>query len=131
MTIRWGDIGARQRGGQGKDCRRDLRRESLSPHFLRGEGDTQRSGVRVRGGPAWEKARFISFTFNLERNGQPAAVFPQQWDRLTGDYRVSGNDPKGVPFVVVENVNTKAGKAWQNGVPVTDPAALQNLLTLG
>jgi hypothetical protein len=87
--------------------------------------------IDIQGGPSWEKARFISFTFNLERNGQPAAVFPQQWDRLTGDYRVSGNDPKGVPFVVVENVNTKVGKAWQNGIAVTDPAALQNLLTLG
>jgi hypothetical protein len=87
--------------------------------------------IDIQGGPSWEKARYFSFTFNLARNGQPAAVFPQQWDRLTGDYRVSGNDPKGVPFVVVMHVNTKLGKAWQNGVAVTDPAALQNLLTLG
>jgi hypothetical protein len=87
--------------------------------------------IDIQGGPAWEEARFISFTFNLERNSQPAAVFAQQWDRLTGDYRVSGKDPNGVPFVVIENVNTKAGKAWQNGVAVTEPAALQTLLTLG
>jgi len=87
--------------------------------------------IDIQGGPSWDKARFISFTFVLDRNGQPAAVFPQQWDRLTGDYRVSGKDPNGVPFVVVENVITKVGKAWQNGVAVTDPAALQNLLTLG
>jgi len=87
--------------------------------------------IDIQGGPSWDKARFISFTFVLDRNGQPAAMFPQQWDRLTGDYRVSGKDPNGVPFVVVENVITKVGKAWQNGVAVTDPAALQNLLTLG
>src|SRR3954469_24828813 len=87
--------------------------------------------IDIQGGQSWEKARFISFIFKLERNGQAGAVFPQQWDRLTGDYRVSGNDPKGVPFVVIENVMTKAGKAWQNGVPVTDPAALKELLALG
>ncbi|MDP9361275.1 MAG: hypothetical protein M3P29_07485 [Acidobacteriota bacterium] len=90
-----------------------------------------RRAIDIMAGPAWEKARFFSFTFNLERNGQPAASFAQQWDRGTGDYRVSGKDQKGVPFVVIENVNTKAGRAWQNGVEVTDPAALQNLLTVG
>ncbi len=90
-----------------------------------------RRTIDNQGGQAWEKARFISFTFKLERSGQPAATFDQQWDRYTGDYRVSGKDPNGVPFVVVENVNTKAGHAWQNGVAVTDSTALQNLLTLG
>src|SRR5205809_744633 len=74
-----------------------------------------RRTIEIQGGPAWEKAHFFSFTFNLERNGQVAASFPQQWDRTTGLYRVSGKDPKGVPFVVVENVNTKKGRAWQNG----------------
>jgi hypothetical protein len=90
-----------------------------------------RRTIDIQAGPAWEKARFFSFTFNLERNGLPAAAFAQQWDRSTGDYRVSGKDPAGVPFVVVENVNTKAGRAWRDGVAVTDPAALQNLLDLG
>jgi hypothetical protein len=93
--------------------------------------DLARRTIDILGGPAWEKARFLSFTFNLERNGQVAASFPQQWDRTTGLYRVSGKDPKGVPFVVVENVNTKAGRAWQNGVEVHDPAALQELLSIG
>jgi hypothetical protein len=87
--------------------------------------------IEIQAGPSWQKARFLSFTFKLDRSGQSAAVFPQQWDRLTGDYRVSGNDPKGVPFVVVEDVITKAGKAWQNGVAVTDPAALKEMLDLG
>lgn len=90
-----------------------------------------RRSIDILGGPAWEKARYLSFTFNLERNGQTSASFPQQWDRTTGLYRVSGKDPKGVPFVVVENVNTKSGRAWQNGVEVRDPAALQELMTLG
>jgi len=90
-----------------------------------------RRTIDMLAGPEWQKARYFSFTFNLERNGQRAASFPQRWDRVTGDYKVSGNDPSSVPFVVIENINTKKGRAWQNGVAVTDPAALENLLTLG
>lgn len=90
-----------------------------------------RRALDIQAGPAWDRARFFSFTFNLERNDQPAASFAQVWDRTTGDYRVSGKDPAGVPFVVVENINTKTGRAWRSGVEVTDPAALRNLLDLG
>ncbi|MEA2162995.1 MAG: hypothetical protein QOK37_1122 [Thermoanaerobaculia bacterium] len=90
-----------------------------------------RRTIGILGGEAWEKARFFSFTFAIERNGQVTASFPQLWDRASGFYRVSGNDPKGVPFVVVENVATKTGRAWQNGVEVRDPAALQELLSIG
>ena len=68
--------------------------------------------IDAQGGAAWAKARFLSFTFVVERNGQATASFPQQWDRVTGDYRVSGVDPKGVPFTVVLNTKTRTGRAW-------------------
>jgi hypothetical protein len=87
--------------------------------------------IQAQGGAAWDKARFLSFTFVVERNGQAAASFPQQWDRVTGDYRVSGLDPKGVPFTVVFNARSRTGRAWQKGVEVTDLAALKDLLALG
>ena len=87
--------------------------------------------IQAQGGAAWEKARFLSFTFVVERNGQAAASFPQQWDRVTGDYRVSGVDPKGVPFTVVLNAKTKIGRAWQKGAEVKDLPALKDLLALG
>jgi hypothetical protein len=87
--------------------------------------------IEAQGGAAWEKARFFSFTFVVERNGQAAASFPQQWDRVTGDYRVSGVDPKGVPFTVVLNAKTKTGRAWQKDVEVKDLPALKELLALG
>lgn len=90
-----------------------------------------RRTIEIQAGPAWEKARFFSFTFTIERNGQTGTSFNEQWDRVTGHYRVSGKDPNGVPFVVVQNVNTRAGRAWQNGIEVKDAAALQNLLTVG
>jgi hypothetical protein len=93
--------------------------------------DLARRAFDILAGPAWEKARLFSFTFNVERKGQPGASFAEVWDRATGDYKVSGNEPNGVPFVVIENVRTKSGRAWENGVEVKDAAALQNLLTIG
>ena len=87
--------------------------------------------IEAQGGAAWAKARFLSFTFVVERDGQVAASFPQQWDRVTGDYRVSGVDPKGVPFTVVLNTKTKTGRAWQKGVEVKDVPALKELVALG
>ena len=93
--------------------------------------DVARRAVDMLAGPAWEKARYVAFTFNVERDGKIAASFPQRWDRYSGDYRVSGHDQQGTDFVIVMNVNTKKGKAWQNGNEVTDPAKLDELMTRG
>src|SRR5256885_13712049 len=70
-------------------------------------------------GEAWATARYFAFTFNLERDGKLAASFPQRWDRLTGDYRVSGADPQGKKFEVIMNVNTQQGKAWVDGAALS------------
>lgn len=87
--------------------------------------------IEAQGGAAWAKARFLSFTFVVERDGKAAASFPQQWNRVTGDYRVSGVDPKGVPFTVVLNTKTKTGRAWRKDVEVKELPALKELLALG
>ncbi|MDQ3283371.1 MAG: hypothetical protein M3Q69_18380 [Acidobacteriota bacterium] len=84
--------------------------------------------IDVLAGPAWNDARYFSFTFNVEREGKIVASYAQQWDRFTGDYRVSGKNREGEDVRVVMNVNTKQGKAWKNGQPVADPA---ELLTFG
>jgi hypothetical protein len=80
----------------------------------------------VLAGPAWDKARYFAFTFNVERQGKIAASFPQRWDCYTGDYRVSGRDQSGADVLVVMNVNTMAGHAWKNGAEVQDTAELLN-----
>jgi hypothetical protein len=90
--------------------------------------DTARRAIDVLAGPAWEKARYFSFTFNVERDGKIAVSFPQRWDRYTGQYRVSGKTQKGEDYVVVMNVNDRKGKAWLNGAEVADPT---ELLTTG
>jgi len=87
-----------------------------------------RRATDVLAGPAWDDARYIAFTFNVERDGKIVASWPQQWDRYTGDYRVSGKNREGEDVAVIMNVNTKQGKGWKNGQPLADPA---ELLTLG
>jgi len=89
--------------------------------------DPAQRAVDIMAGPAWERARYFSFTFNVEREGQVLASFPQRWDRVTGDYRVEGRDPRGDQFVVIMNVNTKKGRGWRNGTAVEDPSELLEL----
>ena len=93
--------------------------------------DLAKRVVTNMAGPAWESARYLAFTFDVDRSGQRAASFAQRWDRFTGDYRVAGKDRQGHDFVVLMNVNTKQGKAWQDGAAVTDPKQLGDLMTLG
>jgi hypothetical protein len=81
-----------------------------------------RRATDVLAGPAWDEARYIAFTFNVERDGKIVVSYPQQWDRFTGDYRVSGRNRDGDLVEVIMNVNTKQGKAWKNGQEVADPA---------
>src|SRR5688572_16385468 len=84
--------------------------------------------IDMLAGPAWEDARYLAFTFNVEREGKNVASWAQRWDRFTGDYRVSGKTRDSDDVLVVMNVNTREGKAWKNGQPVADP---KDLLTLG
>jgi len=76
-------------------------------------------------GPAWEKARYIAFTFNVVSGGRITTSFPQRWDRFTGDYRVSGKDQQGNDFVVIMNTNTKQGRAWKNGGEVNESSIFE------
>jgi hypothetical protein len=69
------------------------------------------------GEQAWEKARQFQFDFVVEREGKTVASFSHAWDRYTGDYRVSGTEKSGAPFIVYFNVNTKQGRALLNGKP--------------
>lgn len=84
--------------------------------------------VDVLGASAWSQARYFAFTFVVERDGKVVSQFPQRWDRLTGDYRVSGLDPIGNPFEVTMNVNTKKGRATSKGVPVTESGKIVDFL---
>ncbi|HJQ37781.1 MAG TPA: hypothetical protein VKB93_11640 [Thermoanaerobaculia bacterium] len=90
--------------------------------------DVARHALKSLAGTAWEKARYIAFTFDVEREGKNVASYPQRWDRYTGDYRVSGKNREGKDVLVIMNINTKQGKAWVDGVEVADP---KDQLTFG
>ena len=87
-----------------------------------------RRAIDMLAGPAWEDARYLAFTFNVERDGKIVASYPQRWDRFSGEYRVSGKNREGEDVLVVMNVNAKTGKGWKNGQEVADP---KDLLTFG
>lgn len=74
------------------------------------------------GEKAWDKARQFRFDFVVEREGKTIARFSHSWDRYTGDYRVSGTDKTGAPFVVYFNVNSKEGEPYVNGKPMEPDA---------
>jgi hypothetical protein len=91
---------------------RDARADAVGKEFLAALG----------GQSAWDKARQFKFDFVVVRDGQALARFSHAWDRYTGDYRMSGTDKTGAPFVVYFNVNTKAGQAYVNGKPAEGEA---------
>jgi len=79
-----------------------------------------RRAYDAAGGAAWEKARYFEYTFSVYRGEERVTAFPQRWDRVTGEYRVSGTDPKRNEFLAIVNVKTKKGRAWLNGEEVHD-----------
>jgi hypothetical protein len=87
--------------------------------------DIARKAIDMLAGPAWEKARYIAFTFNVVAGGKITTAFPQRWDRFTGQYRVSGKDQQGNDFTVIMNTNTKQGRAWKNGIEITDSSMFE------
>src|SRR5438270_4779072 len=89
--------------------------------------DLARRAVDVLGGGgALERARYFSFTFKVEKNKESAS-FPQQWDRVTGEYHVSGRRPDGIPFDATINVRTGAVRGTIEGRTVTSQDELKKL----
>jgi hypothetical protein len=94
--------------------------------------DIARRAANIHGGDlAWERARYVAFTYNVERDGKIISSYPQRWDRYTGQYRVSGKMKDGTSFDVTLNVNTKMGHGAMNGVEVKDAARFKELFDLG
>jgi hypothetical protein len=79
------------------------------------------------GGGALERARYFSYTFKVEKNNNEVGSFPQRWDRVTGDYHVSGRRPDGIPFEATINVNTRAVSGTIQGRTVSSPDDLKKL----
>jgi len=84
----------------------------------------------MAGDGALQRARYFSFTFTLVKDGKVVASFPQKWDRLTGDYFVSGRRADGLPFEATINVAKKSVHGSVEGRKLTNPEELKNLYRL-
>ena len=79
---------------------------------------------KMGGQDAWEATRFVTWSFFGNRR--------HLWDKHTGDIRVEGTDREtGAAYLVLMNLNSKAGRAWSDGEEVTETAALAALLDRG
>ncbi len=64
---------------------------------------------RLGGRPNWDNTRYIAWRFFGRRF--------HVWDKWTGDLRYEAEDG----HVVLMNIHSRQGKAWEAGQPVTDP----------
>jgi hypothetical protein len=71
------------------------------------------------GAEAYDKTRYLSWVFFGRRF--------HVWDKHTGDIRIEYEDNK----VVLMNIHSKEGRAWENGVEITDAEKLAERMTWG
>lgn len=72
--------------------------------------------VEALGGQeAWQSARCFRFTF--------AGFRTHHWDRYSGRHRLEYTDREGDHWVVLENVQSREGRAWRNGEELSGEAA--------
>ncbi len=74
----------------------------------------------VGGKPTFEKSRYLQFTFAVEHDGQTGNSRDHLWDRYTGDYRFENKTADGKKMVVLFNVNTQKGKAYEENRALPD-----------
>jgi hypothetical protein len=62
---------------------------------------------------AWQKVGVLRFTFSVVRGGAPLGEFHHLWEPATGMYRVEWKDKEGVERIVIFDVTSRQGRAWQ------------------
>jgi Family of unknown function (DUF6503) len=78
----------------------DPRAVELADHLLEALGGRQ----------AWEAVHFVRFTF--------AGFRTHHWDKWTGRHRLEYSDRQGDRYLVLDDVDTRQGRAWKNGEPL-------------
>lgn len=68
------------------------------------------------GKDTYERARYLEFTWAVEKEGTIGSTRNHVWDRHTGDYVLTMKDRKtGDDLAIYFNVDTKEGVAFRNG----------------
>ncbi len=75
------------------------------------------------GKESWQNARYLSFRWIVEREGDVLADYRHDWDRYTNRYRVEGTDRDGHHFVVLFDTQTKEGEAYVDGHAIEPDSA--------
>jgi len=83
--------------------------ESVAAHVMQALGGQQ----------AWDNTHYIHFNFVGRRT--------HWWDKWSGRHRVEWDSKEKQHYVVLENVNTKEGKAWLDGKPLDGDKAKEAL----
>ena len=73
---------------------------------------------RMGGQENWDKTRYLSWRF-FDQN-------THYWNRMTGNHRIESENR-----LVLLNINTLEGRAWQDGQEIRDPADLKKALERG
>jgi hypothetical protein len=79
------------------------------------------------GDAGWNQARYLRFDFVVDVGGTRKAARSHYWDRWKGRYRVEGAD-KEHHWAAYFDVNSRAGKAFVDGKPVSDEAQAKKIL---
>ena len=69
------------------------------------------------GAEAWDGVRLVRFAFAGRRE--------HAWDRSTGRHRVDGRTPDGESYVVIEDLDSRQGRAWLDGREVAGERAAE------
>lgn len=80
--------------------------------------------IELGGRRAWDESRYLTWSFFGRRR--------HVWDKQTGDIRIEGVDRETeLSYLILMNLHTKEGRAWRDGVPVTDRQELAAMLERG
>ncbi len=79
---------------------------------------------QMGGREAWDQTRYIRWSFFGRRH--------HVWDKYTGNIRIEGVERESeIPYLILMNVHTMEGRAWESGKEVADPVRLADLLDRG
>lgn len=79
--------------------------------------------VEAMGGAAWDRARFIKFTFVVKRGELRQNIRTHYWDRYAQRSRMEGPSKDGKPVVAIADHRTKEGQATLDGQLLFDKDA--------
>lgn len=75
------------------------------------------------GTKAWNDTHYVAWNFFGRRM--------HVWDKWSGDIRIDAQTREGDRVLVLMNINTRQGRVWKNGQPVTATEELAKLLESG